>query len=84
MIVDATCREFITALQGSLAITETVAAVLPLALAAVSSSAQINDSVMEIALTHLATAEIVEIVVWLSILQMLHRLNCYYDLIKTG
>ncbi len=31
---------------------------------------------------HMAPAEIVEIIVWLSVLQLLTRLSSYYSLIK--
>lgn len=79
----AECENVMTSLQQQLVLPEKEAAVMLLAIAAAPSPAQIDDAVIETVLTHVAPAGIVEIVVWLSVLQLLHRLNCYHTLIET-
>ena len=75
------CKKAMTSFQQSFTLTEKEAAVLLLAIAAAPSPSQVNDAVIETVLTHLAPAGIAEIIVWLSVLQLLHRLNCYHALI---
>jgi hypothetical protein len=54
-------------------------AALQLARAASSSPAQIDTDVVEACRkSRLGAAATIEIVVWLSVLQMLHRLSAYY------
>jgi len=54
-----------------------------LALAASCSPAQVNEAVIETVLKHIEPAEIIEIIVWLSVLQLLNRLSSYYSLTKS-
>jgi alkylhydroperoxidase family enzyme len=79
----ANCKEVITSLQEQLSITEKEAGVLLLALATSHSPAQINDAVIETVLKHIEPSAIVEIIVWLSVLQLLNRLSSYYSLTKS-
>lgn len=72
----AACEKVKACLQQQLALTEKEAAAMLLAIAAAPSPAQIGDAIIETALNNVAPAGIVEIVVWLSVLQLLHRLNC--------
>lgn len=76
------CKEIMTSLQQQLALTEQEAAAMLLAIAAAPSPAQVNDAVMETVLTLVEPAGIVEMIVWLSVLQLLHRLTSYYTLVK--
>jgi hypothetical protein len=78
------CEKVMASLQQQLALTEKEAAAMLLAIAAAPSPAQVNDAVIETVLNHLPPAGIVEMVVWLSVLQLLHRLNCYHTLIKAS
>ena len=55
------------------------AAALILARAASTSPSSINEITISTVIDHLTPAQIVETVVWLSVLQMLHRLYAYYD-----
>jgi alkylhydroperoxidase family enzyme len=77
-----TCNETMISLQKQLTLTEKEAAVILLALAASYSPAKVNDAVIESTLRHLEPASVVEIVVWLSVLQLLHRLSSYYALVN--
>ncbi len=55
-------------------------AVLQLARAASSSPADITNSVLaECRDSTLSSAAIIELITWLSVLQMLHRLTCFYS-----
>jgi hypothetical protein len=76
------CNEVIASLQQQLALSEKEAATMLLAIAAIPSPAQNNDAVNETILKHVEPASIVEIIVWLSVLQMLHRLSSYYTVVK--
>ncbi|MEX6690103.1 hypothetical protein QTN47_21520 [Danxiaibacter flavus] len=78
----AACKTAIQSLQQQLSLTEKEAATLLLAVAASHSPAQINDAVIELTLAHMEPAAVIEIIVWLSVLQLLHRLSCYYSLMK--
>jgi alkylhydroperoxidase family enzyme len=55
------------------------AAAIILAKAGSTSPSSINEITISTVLEHLTPAQIVETVVWLSVLQMLHRLYAYYD-----
>lgn len=79
----ATCKDAMASFQQSLNLTEKEAAAILLTITAAPSPSQINDGVIKVLFKHLAPANIVEIIVWLSILQLLNRLNCYYGLLKT-
>ena len=61
---------------------QTVAALL-LAKAASSSPAKINSHVLERADRCLNSASIIELMVWLSIQQLLHRINCFYQIMNS-
>jgi len=72
------CKTFLAAMQQQFSLAETEAALLLLAIAASYSPALINDAVIETVLKIVEPASIVEIVVWLSVLQLLNRLGNYY------
>jgi len=55
------------------------AAAIMLAKAASTSPSNVNEITVSTVMGHLTPAQIVETVVWLSVLQMLHRLYAYYD-----
>lgn len=74
----ASCENVIASIAQQLSLTEEEAATLLLAIAASYSPAQNNDAVTEVALKYLKPAAIVEIIVWLSVLQLLNRLSNYY------
>lgn len=76
------CKEAIILIQQQLSLTEKEAAAVLLSLAAAYSPAQVNDAIIETALKHMEAAAIVEIVVWLSILQLLNRLSSFYTTVK--
>jgi len=78
----ATCNGAIASLQQELLLTEKEAAVIILAVAASQSPAQINNAVVETISKYMEPAGIVEIIVWLSVLQLLNRLSSYYTLIN--
>lgn len=79
---DATCQAILDSLQQQLFLTEQEAAAILLALAASHSPAQVNDAVIEKVLMYMEPAGIVEIIVWLSVLQLLNRLSSYYKLVN--
>jgi alkylhydroperoxidase family enzyme len=79
---NANCNKIIDSIQRQFSLTDNEARLLFLALASSHSPAQINDSVIETILKRVAPASVVEIVVWLSVLQLLNRLSSYYTLIK--
>ncbi|HEX5002362.1 MAG TPA: hypothetical protein VFW78_07680 [Bacteroidia bacterium] len=76
------CKELMASLQKHSAISEKDAAVILLARAASPSPASVNEAVIETTTPHLTPAGIVEIIVWLSVLQLLHRLGSYYALVN--
>lgn len=78
----ATCNKLIASLQQHFLLTEKEAAVILLAVAASYSPAQVNDAIVETITKYIEPAGIVEIIVWLSVLQLLNRLSSYYTLIN--
>ena len=78
----AACHKVIASLQQQLLLTEKEAAVILLAVAASYSPAQVNDAVVKTISKYMEPAGIVEIIVWLSVLQLLNRLSSYYTLIS--
>jgi alkylhydroperoxidase family enzyme len=50
-----------------------------LALSASHSPAQVNDAIIAVVLQQMQPAEIVEIIVWLSVLQLLNRMSSYFQ-----
>jgi alkylhydroperoxidase family enzyme len=76
------CKDVMTALQKHAGISEKDAAVILLARAAAPSPAEVNEAVIETTTPHISPAGVVEIIVWLSVLQLLHRLGSYYALVK--
>ncbi len=78
----ASCNEVMTSFQQQLGLTQKEAAAILLTMAAAPSPSSLNEAVIETALTHLEPESIVEIIVWLSVLQLLHRLSSYYTLVK--
>ena len=75
------CKEAIASVQIQLNVSEKEAVALMLALAASPSPALLSESVVETILSQMEPAAIVETVAWLSVLQLLHRLNSYYSVI---
>lgn len=59
---------------------EKLSTILSLAIAMSSSPAAVSASVVSDARAVLSGAEVVEIAVWISVLQMLHRLDTFYQL----
>ena len=55
------------------------AAAIILAKAAATSPSGVNEITISTVMDHLEPAQIVEIMLWLSLLQMLHRLYAFYD-----
>lgn len=76
------CNNMIALLQQQLSLPKKEAAVLFLAIAASYSPAQTNKAVIETTVKLAEPAAVVEIIVWLSVLQLLNRLTSYYTLIK--
>lgn len=76
------CNKIIDNLRQQFSITEQEAAILLLALVTSYSPSQINEASIETILKLVEPAEVVEIIVWLSVLQLLNRLSSYYSLIK--
>lgn len=60
--------------------TEKLSTILSLAIAMSSSPAAVTASVVSDARAVLSGAEVVEIAVWISVLQMLHRIDTFYQL----
>ena len=77
------CGNAIDLFHRQLDITEKQAAVALLALSASPSPAQVNEAVIASITKYLDPPEIVETIVWLSVLQLLHRLNTYYSTLQT-
>jgi hypothetical protein len=77
-----TCNKIVTTFQQQFPLTEKEAAILLLAIAASHSPSQINEAVIHVTLKHVEPAAAVEILVWLSILQLLSRLSSYYQVIE--
>jgi alkylhydroperoxidase family enzyme len=74
------CEKVIVSFQQQLSLSEKDAAVILLAVAASHSPAQVNDAIIETIMKYMEPAGIVEIVVWLSVLQLLNRMSSYYAL----
>ncbi|HET6769217.1 MAG TPA: hypothetical protein VFH08_17525 [Chitinophagaceae bacterium] len=78
----ATCNKLIASLQQQLLLTSKEAAIILLAVAASHTPAQVNEAVINTISKYMEPASIVEIIVWLSVLQLLNRLSSYYTLIN--
>jgi alkylhydroperoxidase family enzyme len=76
------CNDVMTTFQQQLGLTRKEAATILLTIAAASSPSSVDEAVIETSLTYLDPESIVEIIVWLSVLQLLHRLSSYYTLVK--
>jgi hypothetical protein len=74
------CREMIASFQQRLGLTQTESATLLIALAAAQNPAQFNSAIIESGLNSVKPEGVVEIIVWLSVLQLLHRMSSYYTL----
>jgi alkylhydroperoxidase family enzyme len=61
---------------------EREAAVIILTMAAAPSPTIVNDTVIEVVIHRLSPPGIIELMVWLSIQQLLHRLSTYYSMIN--
>ncbi|OOG73062.1 carboxymuconolactone decarboxylase family protein [Algoriphagus sp. A40] len=77
---NAACLELLASLQQQFSLTEKEAAVLLLATATSYSPSQINEDIINSALKQIDPPSIIEIMVWLSLLQLLNRLSNYYSL----
>jgi len=60
------------------------AACIHLARAASTSPAQISKTILSEITPILKPAQIIELMVWLSIQQLMHRLNCFYNAVDTA
>jgi alkylhydroperoxidase family enzyme len=78
----ANCNMVIASIQQQLFLTEKEAAIILLVVAASHSPALLNDAVVNSISECMEPASIVEIIVWLSVLQLLNRLSSYYSLIN--
>ncbi|MES2777384.1 MAG: hypothetical protein V4722_24610 [Bacteroidota bacterium] len=76
------CNQAIALFQQQLSLTEKEAAGILLAVSASHSPARVNEAVVETVSKHMEPAAIVEMIVWLSVLQLLNRLSSYYSLVK--
>lgn len=76
------CKTAIQSLQQQLSLTEKEAATILLAIAASHNPARVNEVVIETVLAHMKPAEVIETIVWLSMLQLLNRLSAYHSLMK--
>lgn len=76
------CKEQVVFFQQHLAVSDKEAAALLLAMAAAPSPAQVNDAVLETVVAQVEPSGIVELIVWLSVLQLLHRLSSYYSAVQ--
>ena len=79
---EQTCYERIASLQQKLSLTKKEAALLLLAIASSYSPSQVNEAVIETTLKQVEPAAVVEIIVWLSVLQLLNRMSSYYTLLS--
>lgn len=68
--------------QQQLSLTQKQAATLLLTMAAGPSPAQWNDPVREVVLRNVEPLVAVELIVWLSVLHLLHHLNTYYTIVE--
>ncbi|MDJ0588805.1 MAG: hypothetical protein QNJ72_02255 [Pleurocapsa sp. MO_226.B13] len=63
-------------------LSEQIAAALILAKAASPSPAKINQHIVAHTYSYLTPASTIELLVWLSIQQLLHRLGCFYQVMN--
>jgi len=76
------CKTFISSFQQQFSSSEKEATVILLALATSHSPAQMNDAIVDTVLKLLEPAIVVEIIVWLSVLQLLNRMSNYYVVVN--
>jgi alkylhydroperoxidase family enzyme len=74
----AACNQMIASITGHGQLSEKEAAAILLAMAASPSPAEVNDQVINTVSAHLSPACIVETMVWVAVLQLLHRMGSYY------
>lgn len=74
------CRALMSLFEERLQLSSAEAAATVLALAATPSPAAINGAIIQVSRQHLSPAAMVETIVWLSVLQLLHRLTTFYTL----
>jgi alkylhydroperoxidase family enzyme len=58
------------------------AATIILAMSVSPSPTMVTDPVIELVLEQLSPAAIIEVMVWLSLQQLLHRLSTYYSVVN--
>jgi alkylhydroperoxidase family enzyme len=80
---DDSCNKSITSFQ-KLGLSEKEAALLLLAVASSHSPSQVNEAVIKTTLKHVKPAATVEIVAWLSVLQLLGRMSSYYQVVNSN
>jgi hypothetical protein len=73
-------NELIGLIESDLSLTHKEAAIIILAITASPSPAIISDVAVDQTATIIKPESIVEVMVWLSVLQLLHRLSSYYAL----
>lgn len=72
------CESLIVEIMHAVAISEKEATAVLLSLAASGSPAKVNAAIISKAGNHFTHQEIVELVVWLSVQQLFHRLHVFY------
>lgn len=80
----AALQQVIAALSSLPTLSEQTAAALLLAQAAAPSPANISPALLLVVSPHLAPSAMVELIIWLSIQQLLHRLSCFYAVANRG
>lgn len=76
------CLVALNQLQQQLSLTEIEAAATLLTVAASYIPAPYNDALIDTIFDYLEPSNIVEIVVWLSVVQLLHRMSVYYEVVN--
>jgi hypothetical protein len=76
----ASIEQAISALSALSMLSEQVVYSILLAHAASTSPAEITPAIIALVSSHLTHAIMVEIIVWLSVQQLLHRVDCFYSL----
>jgi hypothetical protein len=76
----ASIEQAISALSALSMLSEQVVYSILLAHAASTNPAEITPAIIALVSSHLTHAIMVEIIVWLSVQQLLHRVDCFYSL----
>jgi hypothetical protein len=73
-------EQAISALSALPMLSEQVVYSILLASAASTNPAEITPAIIALVSPHLTHAIMVELIVWLSVQQLLHRVDCFYSL----